>query len=45
MDRAGLVVIGGLTPMAAVTERGLEVENHAMSTTCEFSRLIPIDEL
>ncbi|MCD6362335.1 MAG: DUF128 domain-containing protein [Armatimonadetes bacterium] len=45
MDRAGLVVIGGLTPMAAVTERGLEVENHAMSTLCEFSRLVPIDEL
>jgi len=45
MDRVGLVVIGGLTPMAAVTERGIKVEHHAMSTHCEFSRLVPIDEL
>ncbi len=45
MDRVGLVVVGGLTPMAAACERGIEMENHAMSTTCEYSRLQPIDEL
>lgn len=45
IDRVGLVVIGGLTPMAAVTERGLKIENHAMSTHVEVSRLVPIDEL
>ncbi len=44
MDRMGLVVIGGLTPMAAATERGLAISNSAMSTTCEFSRLRPIEE-
>lgn len=45
MDRVGMIVIGGLTPMAAATEQGLDILNHAMSTTCEFSRLKPIDEL
>ena len=45
MDRVGLVVVGGLTPMAAASERGIEINQHAMSTTCEYSRLKPIDEL
>lgn len=44
-ERAGLVVIGGLTPMAAVTEHGLQVKNLPMSTTCDFSLLQPIWEL
>jgi repressor of nif and glnA expression len=44
MDRVGLVVIGGLTPMAAVAEKGLSITNSAMSTTCEFSRLRPLAE-
>lgn len=45
MDRVGLVVIGGLTPMAAASERGIEIEQHAMSTTCEYTDLKPIEEL
>lgn len=45
MDRVGLVVVGGLTPMAAASERGIKIEQHAMSTTCPYSRLTPIDEL
>jgi repressor of nif and glnA expression len=45
MDRVGLVVVGGLTPMAAASERGIAVDQHAMSTTCEYSRLRPIEEL
>lgn len=45
MDRVGLVVVGGLTPMAAASERGVNIDQHAMSTTCEYSLLKPIDEL
>lgn len=45
IDRVGMVVIGGLTPMAAVTERGLKVINQAMSMPFPFSRLVPIDEV
>lgn len=45
MDRVGLVVVGGLTPMAAASERGIRIDQHAMSTTCEYSLLRPIDEL
>ena len=45
MDRVGLVVVGGLTPMAAASERGVKIDQHAMSTTCEYSLLRPIDEL
>ncbi|MFO8080240.1 MAG: NrpR regulatory domain-containing protein [Armatimonadota bacterium] len=45
MDRVGLVVVGGLTPMAAASERGVKIDQHAMSTTCEYSLLKPIDEL
>ena len=45
MDRVGLVVVGGLTPMAAASERGITVAQHAMSTTCEYSLLKPLDEL
>ena len=45
MDRVGLVVVGGLTPMAAASERGIKISQHAMCTTCEYSQLRPIDEL
>ncbi|MGC9317396.1 MAG: DUF128 domain-containing protein [Armatimonadota bacterium] len=45
MDRVGLVVIGGLTPMAAASERGIEIDQHAMSTTCDYASLKPIEEL
>lgn len=45
LDRAGLVVVAGLTPLAAVAEEGIEVFNKAMCTTCDFSRLGPIGRL
>ena len=37
--RVGLVVCGGLNPMAAVVEAGIPVTSTAMSTLCEFSAL------
>ncbi|MGD9495416.1 MAG: DUF128 domain-containing protein [Armatimonadota bacterium] len=45
MDRVGLVVVAGLTPMAAASEQGIEIEHHALWTTCDYSRLRPIEEL
>ena len=43
--RAGMVVIGGLNPVAAVQEAGIEVESHAMSTLIEYKNLVPFEEL
>ena len=39
VGRVGMIVCGGLNPIAAVAESGIEVTNAAMSTLCEFSRL------
>ncbi len=45
MDRVGMVVVAGLTPMAAASEQGIEIDHHALSTTCDYARLTPIDDL
>lgn len=45
MDRVGLVVVGGITPLAAASEQGIAVDQHAMSATCDYSLLRPIEEL
>jgi repressor of nif and glnA expression len=39
MDKAGIVVVGGLNPVAALEEAGLPSESHAMSTLYEYTRL------
>ncbi len=43
--RAGLVVCGGLNPVAAVVESGISVTSTAMSTLCDFSELFEYAEL
>lgn len=45
MDRMGLAVVAGLTPIAALGEAGIPVQNKAMSALVEFSDLIPVYEL
>ena len=45
MDRIGLAVVAGLTPVAALTEAGIPVVNKAMSTLVEFSQLRPVSTL
>ncbi len=45
MDRIGLAVVAGLTPVAALAESGIQVENKAMSALVEFSELKPIYEI
>lgn len=39
IGRAGMIVRGGLNPIAAVVEAGMEVTSAAMSAMCDFSLL------
>ncbi len=36
VNKIGMILIGGLNPVAAVVEEGLEVDNKAMSTVMEY---------
>ena len=42
LNRVGLVFLGGLNPMAAVVEAGIEVGNNSESGLIEFQQLVPI---
>ncbi len=45
MDRIGIAVVAGLTPVAALAESGIEVESKAMSALVDFSELVPVEKL
>jgi repressor of nif and glnA expression len=45
LNRVGLVMLGGLNPVAAVAEAGIEVENMAESGLVEYSHLKSIWDL
>lgn len=45
LNRVGMILLGGLTPVAAAEEAGIEAENHAMSTLLEYQDLIKFQEL
>lgn len=45
LNRVGMILIGGLNPVAAAEEAGIEAENHAMSTVVEYQNLIKFEEL
>ncbi|KPJ97833.1 MAG: hypothetical protein AMK71_12430, partial [Nitrospira bacterium SG8_35_4] len=40
IDKAGMVIVGGLNPIAALEEAGIPNESRAMSTLYEYSKLI-----
>jgi len=44
-NRIGLVLIGGLNPVAAAQEAGIEAENHSMSTVVDYSSLKDFTEV
>jgi HTH-type transcriptional regulator, global nitrogen regulator NrpRI len=44
-NKVGLVLVGGLNPVAAAQEAGVEAENHSMSTVVDFKDLIMFSEL
>lgn len=45
LNRIGMVLIGGLTPVAAVAEAGIEIENRAMSTLLDYQDLVKFENL
>jgi len=45
LNKVGMILIGGLSPIAAAVESGIEVENHAMSTVMQYRELIKFWEL
>lgn len=45
LNRIGIVLLGGLNPVAAAEEAGIEAENHAMSTVMEYRELVKFEEL
>jgi hypothetical protein len=45
LNRVGVILLGGLNPVAAAEEAGIEAENHAMSTVIEYQSLIKFWEL
>ena len=45
LNRIGVILLGGLNPVAAAEEAGIEAENHAMSTVMEYQDLTRFGEL
>ena len=45
LNRIGAILLGGLNPVAAAEEAGIEAENHAMSTVIDYQNLIKFWEL
>jgi repressor of nif and glnA expression len=45
LNKVGMILTGGLNPVAAAVESGIEVDNHAMSTVIEYQDLIKFWEL
>ena len=45
IDRAGIVIVGGLNPVAVLEEHGIATESKAMSTLFEYSHLVPFKEI
>jgi HTH-type transcriptional regulator, global nitrogen regulator NrpRI len=42
-NKIGIILLGGLNPIAAAVEAGIEVENHSMSTLAEYGDLVNYD--
>ena len=45
LNRVGMILIGGLNPVAAAEEAGIEAESHAMSTVMEYEDMVKFQEL
>ncbi|MGQ9546981.1 MAG: DUF128 domain-containing protein [Dehalococcoidia bacterium] len=45
VNKVGMILTGGLNPVAAAVESGIEVENRAMSTVIEYSELVKFWDL
>jgi repressor of nif and glnA expression len=45
LNRIGVVLIGGLNPVAAAAEAGIASESHAMSTIVDYQKLVKVTEI
>ena len=45
LNKIGMILIGGLNPVAAAVEAGIEAEVHAMSTVMEYRDLVRFQEV
>ncbi len=45
LNKVGMILLGGLTPVAAAGEAGIEAENQAMSTLLDYQDLVKFQEL
>ena len=45
LNRAGIILIGGLNPVAAAQEAGIHSENHAMSVLIDYQELVRVSEI
>jgi repressor of nif and glnA expression len=45
LNKVGMILTGGLNPVAAAIESGIEVENHAMSIVMEYQDLVKFGDL
>jgi HTH-type transcriptional regulator, global nitrogen regulator NrpRI len=45
LNKIGMVLIGGLNPIAAAAEKGFNSEIHSMSTVVDFNTLLPYKEV
>lgn len=45
LNRVGMILVGGMNPVAAVEEAGIEAENHAMSTVIDYKELVNINDI
>jgi len=45
LNKIGVILIGGMNPIAAAAEAGIEAENKAMSAVVDYELLTPFEEL
>ncbi|MCD6358925.1 MAG: DUF128 domain-containing protein [Dehalococcoidia bacterium] len=45
LNQIGIVLLGGLNPIAVANEGGINTENHAMSTVLDYQDLVKFEEL
>ncbi|MDY6916700.1 MAG: NrpR regulatory domain-containing protein [Chloroflexota bacterium] len=45
LNKLGMILLGGLNPIAAAKEAGFVAQNHAMSSIMEYRDLTPFEEL
>jgi repressor of nif and glnA expression len=45
IDKVGIVIVGGLNPIAVLEEQGIPTESKAMSTLFDYSQLVPFSDV